>query len=331
MNMSDMEVSIVLPVYNGEETIQDCLSSIKEIDYSKSEYEVIVVNDGSKDNTKEIVERIVEEFEKSRIRIKIIDFNENRGRIEARIAGAEKANFDNLLFIDHRCLAASNILKKIEEKNYEPIIGNLYQRPEDSIISRFFYVFRSVLYRPYFGKKYPEVLINKENFSKVSKGFSPFFCRRTTFFENLPEEKSKWVNDDTLIFANIVKEKEILKTSEVVCTYRERSTFREFLWHLYHRGPRFVDFYMHIRSKYVLLILAILLLPVLCLSALFFLKLWLLVAILSFILLSAGTLLLLGFSSKDIFSVIVVGPLVLLSFGAGVYTGVFRKIFIKKN
>ena len=326
-----MKVSIVLPVYNGQETIKECLKSIKDLEYFKLNYEVVIVNDGSTDETKKIVEDYIPTLKKSGIQVELINSKTNRGRIEARMTGAQKASYENLLFIDHRCIANSSILKSIEKKNYNPIIGNLYQRPEDNLISRFFYVFRSILYRPYFGKRYQEILINKHNFSKIAKGFSPFFCDKALFFKSLPEDRSKWVNDDTLIFANIIEKREILKTSDVVCTYKERATFKEFLWHLYHRGPRFVDFYWNVKSRYFSLIVALLLFPILCVGIIMLLKVFSIAFALGILLLIAGILLIQGFSLKDVNSVFVIGPFVFVSFGLGVYAGVFRKLFLKKS
>ena len=52
---------------------------------------------------------------------------------------------------------------------------------------------------------------------------------------------------------------------------------------------------------------------------------------LGILLLIAGILLIQGFSLKDVNSVFVIGPFVFVSFGLGVYAGVFRKLFLKKS
>jgi len=48
--------SVIVPVYNGAETIDACLTALVNQDYPQNEYEIIVVNDGSTDRTREIVE-----------------------------------------------------------------------------------------------------------------------------------------------------------------------------------------------------------------------------------------------------------------------------------
>ena len=53
------KVSVILPAYNAASTIKDCVLSVVNLDYQKDKLEVIVVNDGSTDNTAEIVSDII--------------------------------------------------------------------------------------------------------------------------------------------------------------------------------------------------------------------------------------------------------------------------------
>jgi len=325
-----MKASIVLPVYNGEETLSRCIQAILDIDYPKKDYELVVVNDGSKDSSLKIMKSFLPKFKQERLNINIVDLDKNRGRIKARMAGAEEAKYENLLFIDHRCIADKDILKNIKKKDYEPIVGNLYQRDDGSLINRFFYTFRFFLYKPYYGYNYPEVYIDKKNFDNISKGTSPFFCSKERFLNSLPENKSAWASDDTLIFRIIVKKKRILKTSEVRCLYLERHSSNEFLKHLYHRGPKFVDYYSNTKTKYHFIIWLLLLLPVFFTLLIFLIKLSWLFLILP-LLIFLGFILLNGLSILDFLSLIIIGPFVLFSFALGVYKGIFIKFFKNKT
>ena len=47
------DISIIIPVYNGEKYIKKCLDSV--VNQTKKEIEIIIVNDGSKDKTEEII------------------------------------------------------------------------------------------------------------------------------------------------------------------------------------------------------------------------------------------------------------------------------------
>ncbi len=327
-----MKISIVLPVYNGEETLNECLEAILNIEYPKSDYELVVVNDCSTDDSREIMEEFLVRFREEGVDIKIIDFDVNKGRIEARLEGVKNAKYENLLFIDHRCIADTDILKVIKERGYEPIVGNPYQNRKGSLINRFFFVFRKILYGKYWGYEYPDVYIDKSNFDIIPKGFSPFFCKKERFLKSLPKDTGKWVSDDTLIFSNMVKNGvTILKNSKVRVYYSERNEFGDFFYHTYQRGPRFVDYYKDSKRKYFLIIPAILFLPLLLLFLIVFLWDWLLyVCSFMFLLAFIYLILIKSFSLIDFIAVILIGPLVLLSFGTGVYKGVFRLLF-KKN
>ena len=78
MNFSEAAIGIMMPAYNAESTIRLAVNSI--LNQKHTNWNLIIVNDGSSDNTKEIAD----EFASSDERIKVIHFNENKGRPFAR-------------------------------------------------------------------------------------------------------------------------------------------------------------------------------------------------------------------------------------------------------
>ena len=56
------EVSIIIPVYNNEAYVQKCIDSVKK--QSFEEFEAIIVNDGSTDNSRSIIEALIEKDER---------------------------------------------------------------------------------------------------------------------------------------------------------------------------------------------------------------------------------------------------------------------------
>lgn len=87
------KISIIVPVYNVENYIQDCINSILKQDLK--EIELILVNDGSTDNSG----YICDEFSKKDRRIKVIH-KENGGQSSARNRGIEVAEGDFIGFVD---------------------------------------------------------------------------------------------------------------------------------------------------------------------------------------------------------------------------------------
>ncbi|MFR4520339.1 MAG: glycosyltransferase family 2 protein, partial [Fusobacterium sp.] len=90
--MEKIKVSVIIPVYNVEKYIRQCLESV--INQTLKDIEIIVVNDGTKDNSMKIVEKYVSDK-----RIKIIN-KENGGISSARNAGMEIAQGEYIYFID---------------------------------------------------------------------------------------------------------------------------------------------------------------------------------------------------------------------------------------
>ena len=82
-------VSVIIPAYNCEKTIEMTVNSIKSSSYNN--IEIIVINDGSTDNTKEVLEKIEG--------IKVFN-NENHGVSYTRNYGIEKAKGNYIMFVD---------------------------------------------------------------------------------------------------------------------------------------------------------------------------------------------------------------------------------------
>ncbi len=95
--------SLIVPVYNVEKYIKKCLDSIFK--QSFKDFEVVVVNDGTKDNSMDIVKKY---------NVKIIE-QENKGLSEARNTGIKNACGDYLVFVDSDDYIEKDLLKKINE------------------------------------------------------------------------------------------------------------------------------------------------------------------------------------------------------------------------
>ena len=64
--MNNPKFSIIVPVYNAEATIGRTIDILKELDYE--EYEVVLVNDGSTDQTQKIIQELIENDERFELR-----------------------------------------------------------------------------------------------------------------------------------------------------------------------------------------------------------------------------------------------------------------------
>ena len=91
-----MVISVIIPVYNAEESIEKCLDSIKNQTW-KGEFEIIVINDGSADRSGEILEN----YRKKNPEMPIQLINqENGGVSKARNTGLKIAKGDYIALLD---------------------------------------------------------------------------------------------------------------------------------------------------------------------------------------------------------------------------------------
>ncbi|GHT05287.1 hypothetical protein FACS189423_09230 [Bacteroidia bacterium] len=103
-----IRISFVVPVYNVELYLEKCILSLLDQDIPYSDYEIIVVNDGSTDHSGEIIDRLSESYSI----IKIIH-QENKGLSEARNAGLKIASGKYVWFVDSDDSIVSNCLAEL--------------------------------------------------------------------------------------------------------------------------------------------------------------------------------------------------------------------------
>ena len=97
-------ISIIVPVYNVEEYLEECLESIRQQTYT--DIEVILVNDGSTDSSKEICER----FCQADSRFRLIN-QENQGQSVARNRGVKESVGQFIMFVDSDDVINTNVLE----------------------------------------------------------------------------------------------------------------------------------------------------------------------------------------------------------------------------
>src|SRR3989344_3060163 len=107
-------VSIVVPAYNEEKNIENCLSSIFSQDYPKNKMEIIVVDDGSTDSTIKIIKKYKN--------VKILEQN-HLGKVEALNLGALKSSHEFILTVDADTTIVRNCLRDIVKPFFSKKIG----------------------------------------------------------------------------------------------------------------------------------------------------------------------------------------------------------------
>ncbi len=198
-------ISVIIPAYNCEKYIKSCLESLKHQTYRN--LEIIVVNDGSTDNTL----KICEEMQYDDYRIKIIN-QENKGVSAARNRGLEEVTGKYISFVD-----ADDVL---EPDMYEIMYKDMYLNTADVVRVGAYVHDRSGNIRHIYNDNTVLVIEDKGDIiHKFSKGelsiavWDKLFTKRiigdTRFRENVYQE-------DTMFVWDILK-----KSNKVVCDKRQ--------------------------------------------------------------------------------------------------------------
>ena len=131
--MSNIKVSVIVPVYNEERYISATLDSI--INQNFEDFELIVVDDGSTDATLEIV---TDKLSDSKINHKIIH-QENNGVSSARNRGITESSGDYIVFVDADDYILTDHLSNLYNPNYDFSLIQLVKKDGSNVSDPYFY------------------------------------------------------------------------------------------------------------------------------------------------------------------------------------------------
>ena len=139
MNNSDIRLSLIIPCYNEEKNIAPLYDLIKkDLRQFQGRYEMIFVNDGSRDDTRKELKKIHAKKDFT----KIIDFSRNFGKESAIYAGLLEANGEYISIMDadlqqrpKYILDMVNFLEKNEEYD---CVAAFQKKRKESVVLRFF-------------------------------------------------------------------------------------------------------------------------------------------------------------------------------------------------
>lgn len=207
-----VSVSVIVPVYNVEKYLDECLSSL--VNQTLSELEIIVVNDGTKDNSQSIIDHYVKQYPNKVVSL----IKENGGLGDARNYGIPYAKGEYIGFVDSDDIVHLEMVEKMFNK----------AKLEDSDLVlcdlEYFYETSSE-------KMVKEGLVQIENIDVNKTVFlSPLFAwnklyRRSLFIESgLKYPVGLWYEDIPVTVPFFTLAKKISYVHETLIYYRQRST-----------------------------------------------------------------------------------------------------------
>jgi cellulose synthase/poly-beta-1,6-N-acetylglucosamine synthase-like glycosyltransferase len=169
-------VSVCIPAYNEEKNIIETITSVLNLDYPKDKLEIIVVNDGSKDKTKEVVEKFIK---KSKHKIIILLNQINQGKAVAMNNALARAKGEYFVSLDADSIVHKNTLRIILPhftKNVGAVLPTIKVQSKDTFM-------RKIQYCEYFINFFYKRVIGNLDCIHVTPG--PFSIYKTEIVRKL--------------------------------------------------------------------------------------------------------------------------------------------------
>lgn len=132
-----VRVSVIVPTYNNADILPKCLDALMAQDFPHDQYEIIVVDDGSRDATSQIVSQYTQ-------KTPLVQYlyQPNQGPASARNQGVRRANGDIIMFTDDDCEPERNwvteMYRPFRESNGEiAAVKGAYRTRQKNVIARF--------------------------------------------------------------------------------------------------------------------------------------------------------------------------------------------------
>ncbi|MGF7117955.1 glycosyltransferase [Methanobacterium oryzae] len=121
-----MRISVIIPMYNEEENVINTLKQVKNVLKDYRDYEIIVIDDGSQDNTF----KLLHEFTSANSKVHVLKHSTNMGMGKALITGFKKAEGDIIITLDadlsYNPLFIPKLIHELDDENIDIIIGSQY-------------------------------------------------------------------------------------------------------------------------------------------------------------------------------------------------------------
>lgn len=214
--MENNKISIIVPIYNVERYLRECIDSI--INQTYSNLEIILVDDESTDNSSQIVD----EYTKKDNRIKVIH-KKNGGLSDTRNAGMEIATGDYFMFCDSDDFMPNNaceiLVNKIVTEQADYVIGNYINCYENS----------ELWDKPIFNtEKFKEFKLSIKDYKDSFYIMNSSVCNKifkTNFIKKLNLKFEVGLPAEDAIFTTFcfIKANKVIYIPEVVYCYRQRN------------------------------------------------------------------------------------------------------------
>lgn len=323
-------LSVIIPALNAAHWFPGVLSRLKvAIDEAGiHDYEIIIVNDGSTDNTKEVLAGLANQYQNL-----VVIHQENKGRFLARKAGIERASKEYVLFVDSRIYVDKGSIKYVVDQmkqhpEYQIWNGHVRIKLGWNIFARFWQAITFIAWRKYL--RHPRLVqFGLEDFDYYPKGTGFFLAPREVLLKHIRSFKPKVadmkrVSDDTALLRGLAAEMKLTIAPGFSCLYHARDRLTAFIPHTFNRGRLFVDGFLQPGNRFFGLLVLFYIMSPLAIVALF---VWpvpiLLTGLIVWVVGLLITPLALGVALANALSLFILAPIFAIFYGLGLWRAAF--------
>lgn len=210
--MNNMKVSVIIPVYNSEKYLKQCLDSV--VNQTLKNIEIIVVNDGSTDNSLQIIQEYVNKYSN----VKLIN-KQNEGCYKARNIGLEVADGEYIAFLDSDDYIESNMYEKLylkaKQTNADIVSADYYILNDKKLKTVKLSSMIKLL------EKTNNTLIGAEKLILDAIHWSRIFKKQMLFEKNIKFHSDIYMADDAFFhIITMLNAGKIVYISDILYTYR---------------------------------------------------------------------------------------------------------------
>ena len=235
------KISVIVPVYNVEKYLEKCLTSL--VNQTLKDIEIIVVNDGSPDNSQEIIDKYVKKYKQIKSYIK-----GNGGLSDARNYGIKKATGEYIAFVDSDDYVTENMY----EVMYEKAKSNDF----DMVVCNLNYVYPDKIKKAYSNVKSDTSDIKSVMINIYPAAWNKIF-KKELFKQGIEFKRGVWFEDVDFIYKLLPFVKKIGVVEEHFCQYVQRegsitTTPNQKIYHYIENWNGIIKFYKEheLYSKY---------------------------------------------------------------------------------
>lgn len=229
-----VKVSVIVPVYNTEKYLDKCLDSLSK--QTLDDMEIIIVNDGTPDDSQKIIDKYTKKFKNFKGFIK-----ENGGLSDARNFGIKKASGEYIGFVDSDDYVETNMFEKMYNKakgNFDVVVCdvNLVEKGKKEVIS-------SLVLKDIKDKEE----IKKQMINIYPAAWNKIY-NRELFDNEIYFKKGVWFEDVEFLYRLFPYVKSIGVVKEPLINYVQREgaitkTFDKRMYHYIDNWNGIIDFY----------------------------------------------------------------------------------------